>query len=219
MLPKSIAFNKLIESLSSSQLLILISCKKIDAICSPVILEQWFSAFLFLHCHCLEFPFPATTMDGAERAYILPCRRVRNKPVMISETHIEGGERKQRKLYLTWNKLFVSLLSKSQETSVSKKGCRCWISVCDTMKKVICSGMVLNRLQNFIALWSTIMNLIGSCPPPIPQDYFRNPCAFSEFSLESWILCLNLNQFFPFMVWAPSLQSAHIQQEWPKLSM
>lgn len=53
------------------------------------------------------------------------------------------------------------------------------------------------------------MHLIGSCPPLILQDYFRNLYAFSEFSLESWILCLNLNQFFPFMVWAPSLQSAH----------
>lgn len=159
--------------------------------------------FLFLHCHWQKFPFPATTMEGAEWAYILPCRRIWNKLVTISETRGEGKERKQSKLCLASN--IISVFTKQKPTNFSVRETLLVLNF-TIVKKVICSGIVLNRIQSFIASWSTFMNLIGSFPPPSPQDYFRNPCVFSEFSLEGWILCLNLNQLFPFMVWAPSLQ-------------
>lgn len=40
---------------------------------------------------------------------------------------------------------------------------------CDATQKMICSGTVLNEVQNFIASWSTFINLIGSFPPPAPK--------------------------------------------------
>lgn len=113
----------------------------------------------------------------------VPCRRIWNKPVMISEPQGKGRvTAKRRKLCLTSTKWFMSLLSKSQRTSVSKEGCWCWISIFDATQKMICSGIVLNKIQNFIASWSTFINLIGSFPPPAPQDYFRNQCACSVSS-------------------------------------
>lgn len=191
--------------------------QKIDAICSPVILEQWFSTFLFLPCNWLEPPFPATTTEGGGWSYILPCRRIWNKPVVISEP--QGKDRviaKQRKLCLTSNKWFMSLLSKRQQTSVSKKGCWCWISIFDATQKIICSAIVLNKYQNFIASWSTFINLkVAVFPLPPAPDYFRNQCGCSVSSPGAGFCKMVIS----FHALSTITTNTHIQQQWPKSAM
>lgn len=183
-----------------------------DAICSPVIPEQWFSSFLFLPHKWLELPFPAPTMERAEWSYILSCRRIWNKPVTFSEPQGKGRViARQRKLCLTSDKWFMFSLSKSQQTSVSKKGCWCWISISDTTQKKICSRTVLNKIQNCIASW--VLLAVFPFPPPkitleisVPAQYFVWEAGFCKM-------------FVSFHSLSTITVSPHKQQQWPKPAM
>lgn len=78
----------------------------------------------------------------------------------------------------------IRVFTKQMTTKCSVKGCWCWISVLKATQQVVQVGQFWTKSTTFIASWSTLINIFSSLPPPAPQDYLINQCAFSLSSPE-----------------------------------
>lgn len=156
-------------------------------ICFPVILEQWFSALLLQPPSRLELPAPVTAMEGAQRCYVLPCRRICSKPVMSSEPQSKGRVTSRQQKALLDCKQMIRVFTKQKPPKFSVKGCWCWTSIFEATQQM-CSGAVSNKIHNFYCLVKYLNQPIWQCSPSRPlQDYFRNHCASSASFPRGWV--------------------------------
>lgn len=124
---------------------------------------------------------------------------------MISESQSKGWVtcRQKKKIIKipAWLQV-IHVFTKQMTTNCSVKGCWCRISVLKATQQVCKWFRIWIKFTTFAASWSTLINIFSSLPPPAPQDYFRNQCAFSL----SYPGVGFPHVVFSFMVWASPMQ-------------